>query len=124
MARLLSCFHRSGTAEKPVVLVIDDAHELHASTLRGLKRVRELRWRGRKQLLGILLVGETDHTATIPSVDRRAGKVHLSGLSVAEATAALHLAWSEIVHDGGMAAAQFARGGATPPACRRTARLR
>jgi len=29
-----------------------------------------------------------------------------------------------IVHDGGMAAAQFARGGATPPACRRTARLR
>ena len=87
-----------GNAEKPVVLVIDDAHELHASTLRGLKRLRELRWSGRKELLGIVLVGETDSTAPIPSVDRRAGKVHLSGLSVAEARAALQLAWSEVLH--------------------------
>ena len=100
-----------GYAEKPVVLVIDDAHELHSSTLRGLKRLRELRWSGRKELLGIVLVGETDRTAPIPSVDRRAGKVHLSGLSVTEARAALQLAWSEVLH-----ADAIERVAASPPA--------
>ena len=86
-----------GSAERPVVLVIDDAHELHASTLRGLKRVRELRWRDRKQLLGIVLVGETDRTARIPSVDRRTAKILVSGLSPAEAAEALRVAWSEVL---------------------------
>lgn len=78
-----------GDTRRPVVLFIDDAHELHSSTLRGLKRLRELSWRGRKPLLGIVLVGETDRTATVPAVDRRTVKFGFSGLSVAEARSAL-----------------------------------
>ena len=100
-----------GHAAQRVVLVIDDAHELHRATLRGLKRLHELRWGGRRRLLGILLVGETD-TAAVPSVDHRTAKLQFSGLSVAEAGVALRLAWSEVLHADALerlAAAEAAR---------------
>ena len=91
VARLL------GNAKQRVVLVVDDAHELHRATLRGLKRLHELRWLGRRHLLGILLVGETD-TAATPSLDYRTAKLEFSGLSAAEVGTALRLAWGEVLH--------------------------
>jgi type II secretory pathway predicted ATPase ExeA/DNA-binding XRE family transcriptional regulator len=41
-----------------ITLVIDDAQDLHASTINGLKRLRELRFMGRAELFGVVLVGQ------------------------------------------------------------------
>lgn len=42
-------------ARKPVAMVVDDAHDLHGNTLRGLKRLAELAQDGGGQLSVILL---------------------------------------------------------------------
>lgn len=41
-----------------VVLVIDEAHELHLNTLKALKRLWEYKFRGQSDLLTIVLVGQ------------------------------------------------------------------
>lgn len=40
------------------VLIIDEAHELHGNTLKALKRIREYRYKGKKDLLSIVLIGQ------------------------------------------------------------------
>lgn len=82
------------------VLLIDDAHELNASTLRGLKRLWEYVYRGRSPLAGIVLLGETDRTARVPSVDRRVSKLQLAGLDPVEAEAALRADCGHALDDG------------------------
>ena len=80
-----------GTADAKgsVLLWIDDAHLLHPSTLRGLKRLRELTWRGQSPLLGIVLTGQVDRTASIPEVGLRTDRMTMTGLTEAEANAAI-----------------------------------
>lgn len=78
-----------GTATGAVLLWIDDAHLLHPSTFRGLKRLLELTWRGRGPLLGIALTGQVDRTAGIPEVGLRTNRMRMTGLSEAEARAAI-----------------------------------
>ncbi len=80
------------SAKRPVALVIDDAHELHPSTLRALKRLREWAWQGRWPLVGVLLVGQTDRAAAVPEVGLRSSTVELAGLTEAEAGEALEAA--------------------------------
>ena len=75
--------------EHRIVLVLDDSHVLHHSTLRGLKRLRELVWLNRSPLLGIVLVGQRDRTATLPEVGLRSDRTTLAGLSQAEVVCAL-----------------------------------
>ncbi len=81
-----------GHARERVVLFIDDAHALHYQTLRGLKRLRELAWRGRSPLLGIVLAGQTDRTAALPEVGLRTATASFGGLTAAEAERALRSA--------------------------------
>ena len=81
-----------GAREGRVVLWIDDAHLLHSSTLRGLKRLLEVRWQGRGPLLGIVLSGQTDRTAAVPEVGLRSDRVRLAGLTVAESASATRAA--------------------------------
>lgn len=81
-----------GGATGAVLLWIDDAHLLHPSTLRGLKRLRELSWRGRGPLLGIVLTGQVDRTAGIPEVGLRTDRIRMTGLSEGEARAAIDAA--------------------------------
>jgi type II secretory pathway predicted ATPase ExeA len=46
--------------EKPVILLIEEAHCLHNSTLRALKRIREYEWLGKRPLLSMILIGQYD----------------------------------------------------------------
>ena len=78
-----------GAARGSVVLWIDDAHVLHHATLRGLKRLRELTWRGTGPLLGIVLTGQTDRVARVPEVGLRANRLACAGLAQPEARTAI-----------------------------------
>ena len=81
----------------PVVLMIDDAHLLHGSTLRGLKRLRELRWLGVSPLLGIVLVGQSDPAKDVAEVRLRADSLRFAGLSQAEASQALAQTFGKVI---------------------------
>ena len=80
-----------GTAScnRPVVLVLDDAHLLNRNTLRGLKRLRELTWLGVSPLLGIVLLGQSDQAKEVPEVALRSDSLMFAGLTKAEAAKAL-----------------------------------
>ena len=78
-----------GTAQPRTVLFIDDAHCLHPATVRGLKRLRELSYHGRKSLIGVVLAGQRDVTANIPEVGLRSDRLTLAGLTAREAAEAL-----------------------------------
>ena len=75
--------------EHRIVLVLDDSHVLHHSTLRGLKRLREFVWLNRSPLLGIVLVGQRDRTEALPEVGLRSDRTTLAGLSQDEVVCAL-----------------------------------
>lgn len=77
---------------QPVVLVIDDAHTIHSATLRGLKRLRELGWKGRRTLLGVIMMGQRDSSQNIDEIRLRSDRVWLEGLTQAEAKLALEQA--------------------------------
>ena len=81
--RILGEAGRDGRA---ILLLIDDAHVLHHSTLRSLKRLMELSWAGRAPLLSVLLVGQQDRAAAVPEVGLRTETVTLAGLSRNEIT--------------------------------------
>ena len=80
-----------------VLLWIDDAHVLHPSTLRGLKRLLELTWRRQGPLLGIVLTGQQDRTERIAEVGLRSTRLALAGLQPGEA----ELAIERILGDAG-----------------------
>lgn len=80
-----------GTAsrERPVALLIDDAHVLHHTTVRAIKRLRELQFGKRSPLLGVLLVGQQDCTRRVAEIALRADALEMVGLTEADACAAL-----------------------------------
>lgn len=75
--------------EKPVILIIEEAHCLHTTTLRALKRIREYEWRGRKNLFSIILIGQYDKLKTGNLEEIRLGirsdTYKLKGLAPSEA---------------------------------------
>lgn len=78
-----------------IALFIDDAHVLHNSTLRALKRLRELAFAGRSPLLSVILAAQRDRTASIPEVGLRSDSLPLSGLAKIETAEALRRAGLE-----------------------------
>jgi len=74
---------------KPVVLIIEEAHVMHHSTLRALKRIREYDWMGRRPLLAVVLIGQFDKlkTANLAECHRgvRSDTYKLQGLAPSEA---------------------------------------
>lgn len=76
-------------AARPPVLLIDDAHTLHAATLKGLKRLRELSYRGVSPLIGIVLVGQTDPAASVPEVALRSDLAPFAGLTSGDVRASV-----------------------------------
>lgn len=78
-----------------VVLWIDDAHLLHSSTLKGCKRLLEVRWQGRGPLFGIVLTGQADRTEALPEVGLRSDRVRLAGLTIAESGTAIRAALAD-----------------------------
>ena len=83
-----------GSAQQggPVVLLLDDGHVLHNSTLRGLKRLREMSWLGITPLLGVVLIGQSDPAQDVPEVSLRADTLQFAGLTAGEASEAVQLA--------------------------------
>ena len=80
---------------RPPVLFIDDAHELHKATVKGLKRLRELAWRGRAApMLGIVLAGQSE-VRGVPEVGLRSDRVGFAGLTSDEAGQAIVAAMNE-----------------------------
>lgn len=79
------------------VLVIDDAHVLHAATVRGLKRLRELGHRGAASLIGIVLIGQSDPAASIPEVALRSDRFWFAGLTGADVRKAVASAVGEVM---------------------------
>lgn len=78
--------------KNPVVLVLDDAHRFHPNTLRGLKRLREMSWTGRRCLIGIILIAQRDAAKSVDEVGLRSDAVWMEGLTKIEAFQALNLA--------------------------------
>ncbi len=78
-----------GGSPRRTLLVIDEAHALHPATVRGLKRLRELPFRGRSPLVGVVLVAQRDASERIPEVGLRSGRLRLAGLDPATAAAAV-----------------------------------
>ena len=75
-----------------VVLLLDDGHVLHHSTLRGLKRLREMSWLGLSPLLGVVLIGQSDPARDLPEVSLRADTLTFAGLTQGEASEAIQRA--------------------------------
>ena len=90
-----------GLSRRPVVVVVDDAHVLHYSTLSGLKRLRELSWAGRKApLVGLVLCGQKDRCAGLPEVGLRTSTFTLGGLTTEEAETALQRVCGSVLEAG------------------------
>ncbi len=73
--------------QKPVVLLIEEAHRLHPSTLRSLKSLLEKDWMGVRPLLTPVLIGQYDPLSKegVSEVRLRSDTVQMHGLSAAEA---------------------------------------
>ena len=97
-----------GTAvSRPPVLLIDDAHALHHATLKGLKRLRELSYRGVSPLIGVILIGQADPARSTPEVALRSDRTVFAGLTgedVRRAVAAAINRDREVVSAGALGA--------------------
>ena len=89
-----------GRSRGPVLLWIDDAHVIHPSTLRGLKRLLELTWQGAGPLLGIVLTGQRDRTEGVPEVGLRTSRIRIEGLLPTEAARAIGGSLGEVIERG------------------------
>ena len=98
----------------PVVLVIEESHRLHYTTLLSLKTIHELQWTGRRGLLTIILIGERDPLAVpaLRPLALRTESLVMTGPTVAEATAYIQgtvgKAWDDLAI-AAAASAEFAR---------------
>lgn len=74
--------------EKPVILLIEEAHCLHHQTIRSLKRIREYEWLGRRPLLSVILIGQYDKlkSGNLEEVRLRTDTYRLKGLAPSEAS--------------------------------------
>jgi len=78
-----------GTAgqRERIVLLIEEAHRLHRSTLVALKGVREIGWAGRCPIVAVVLVGQVDLEARLRrtrEVRLRVKRHTMSGLTKSE----------------------------------------
>ena len=72
------------------VLLIDDAHLLHHSTIAAIKRLRELGSQGqRRSSITVILTGQRSAVSRVPEVGLRSQSVVLQGLTRKEAQDAL-----------------------------------
>ena len=91
-------------AGRKPVLLIDDAHVLHTATLKGLKRLRELSWRGASGLIGVVLIGQSDPAASTPEVSLRSDRFSFAGLTSADVRSATSAAVGDVVEAAAIAA--------------------
>jgi type II secretory pathway predicted ATPase ExeA len=88
LARAMGQADRSG----PVVVVIEEGHRMHRSTLSALKSLRELRHGVDDRLCGVILIGQRDALAGNAEVALRSDTMDMQGLIPSEIEQALSLA--------------------------------
>lgn len=74
--------------EKRIILVIEEAHALHRSTLRALKRILELNFGRRMGLFSIVLIAQPDlygKLSRLPEISLRTKAISMRALSEREA---------------------------------------
>jgi len=81
-----------------VVLVIEEAHQLHGQTLRSLKRIREMEWMGESPLFSVILICQADpmNKPGVAEVRLRSDAVHMKGLSREEVAAFVNRAAGKV----------------------------
>jgi type II secretory pathway predicted ATPase ExeA len=72
---------------RPVVLIIEEAHRIHAQTLVALKTLMEMEWAGVCPLFTPVLVGQYDptHKKGVREMGLRSDPISMKGLSTGEA---------------------------------------
>lgn len=72
--------------EKPVILVLEEAHRMHGQTLRALKTFREMEWMGQSPLFTVVMVGQFDpmRKRNVDEVRLRTDTVQMRGLTDSE----------------------------------------
>lgn len=73
--------------QRPVVLILEEAHRMHGQTLRALKTFRELEWMGQSPLFTVVMIGQFDpmRKRYVDEVRLRTDTVTMKGLTQAEA---------------------------------------
>ncbi len=72
--------------ERPVILVLEEAHRMHAQTLRALKTLREMEWMGQSPLFTVCMIGQYDpmRKRGVDEVRLRTDSVQMKGLTGSE----------------------------------------
>lgn len=72
--------------EKPVVLILEEAHRMHGQTLRALKTFREMDWMGQSPLFTAVMIGQYDpmRKKYVDEVRLRSDTVFMKGLTDSE----------------------------------------
>jgi type II secretory pathway predicted ATPase ExeA len=73
--------------EKPIILILEEAHRMHGQTLRALKTFREMEWRGQCPLFTVVMIGQFDPMRSKRGVDEvrlRTDTVTMKGITQSE----------------------------------------
>lgn len=63
--QVLNILSAARKAGHHIVMTIDEAHELHGNTLKAIKRLRDFRFKGEKNLITIVMIGQPGLTAKL-----------------------------------------------------------
>jgi len=92
LARTMGQCDRTG----PIVVLLEESHRLHHSTIAALKSLRELRHGVDTALCGVVMIGQRDALVGRAEIAERTDTVQMEGLLPSEITRAVHLALGEI----------------------------
>jgi type II secretory pathway predicted ATPase ExeA len=94
MLQVLDILIEARRQDKYVVLIIDEAHELHTMTIKALKRMWEYEYAGQSDLIGILLIGQPALEMKLKNdkeVSERAYRLHFQHSQNERAQIAAHI---------------------------------
>lgn len=85
-ARQLKRIMGEASRQRPIVLILEEAHRMHGQTLRSLKTMREMEWMGVSPLFTVVMVGQYDpmRKRGVDEVRLRTDTVHMKGLTSGE----------------------------------------
>lgn len=72
--------------EKPIILILEEAHRMHGQTLRALKTFREMEWMGQHPLFTVIMIGQFDpmQKRGVDEVRLRTDTVSMKGITASE----------------------------------------
>ncbi len=85
-ARQIRRIMGEASKEKPIVLILEEAHRMHPQTLRALKTLREMDWLGKSPLFTVVMVGQYDPMSKrgVDEVRLRTDSIHMKGITGGE----------------------------------------